>query len=407
MTETGARFLDRGTPPKIGTLIVIISLSVLSMNAFIPSLPAMAEDLRADYAFIQLAVPGYLAMVATLQLFIGPLSDRYGRRPVLLTGISVFTLASVGCVLAPDAETFMVFRMIQATVAVGMVLARAVVRDMYEGAEAAAMIGYVSAAMAVVPMAAPLFGGFLEATLGWRATFVSFALAGVVVAALTWFDLGETNKAKSVSFAAQFRAYPGLLTAPRFWGYTLTAAFASGSFFALLGGGPFVAREIFKLSPEMTGVALGFISLGYLLGNLVTGRTAARIGVNGLMLTGCLIASAGMLAAVAVGLAGIETPYTVFGFSIFVGFGNGLTMPASTTGIMSVRPNLAGSASGLGAALQIGGGAALSAITGALLTVETGAMPLVAMMAASAVCSVATTLFVIWRARVVARRQPA
>lgn len=407
MTDTGARFLDRRSPPKIGTLILVISLSVLSMNAFIPSLPAMAEDFGVDYAFMQLAVPGYLAMVALLQLVIGPLSDRYGRRPVVLAGFAVFILASLGCVLAPNAEIFMAFRMAQAAVAVGMVLARAVVRDMYEGAEAAAMIGYVSAAMAVVPMAAPLYGGFLEATLGWRAVFVSFVIFGFMILSLAWFDLGETNRARSASFSEQFRAYPGLLASPRFWGYALTAAFASGSFFALLGGGPFVAREIFHLSPEMTGVAIGYISLGYVVGNLVTGWTAARIGVNGLMLTGCLAAAAGMLAALAVVLMGYETPYTVFGFSIFVGFGNGLTMPASTTGLMSVRPRLAGSASGLGAAMQIGGGAALSAGAGALLTVESGALPLVAIMAASAALSVLTTLFVIWRARVVARRQPA
>ena len=184
-----------------------------------------------------------------MQLVIGPLSDRYGRRPLILGGFAIFTAASLGCALAPNAEVFMIFRMIQAAVATGMVLSRAIVRDMLPGPEAASMIGY-DVAMALVPMLAPLYGGFMEATLGWRATFVSFILFGAAVIALVLMDLGETNRAKSSSFAEQFRAYPGLLGARRFWGYTLTAAFASGSFFALLGGGPYMAREIVVRAPR-------------------------------------------------------------------------------------------------------------------------------------------------------------
>ena len=405
MNSTGARFLDRGTPPALITLILVTSLSVLSMNAFIPSLPALAADLNADYAFIQLAVSGYLGVTALMQLFIGPLSDRYGRRPVILGGFVIFLFASIACALAPNAEFFMVFRMIQAAVATGMVLSRAIVRDMYEGPKAASMIGYMTAAMALVPMAAPLYGGFMEATLGWRSTFFSFVGFAVLIIALAWMDLGETNKTRNASFAAQFKQYPGLFGARRFWGYTATAAFASGSFFALLGGGPYVAREILGLSPQMTGVYLGVISSGYLLGNLATGRFAGRVGVNRMMLIGSLIATIGMTVGLLVNLAGATHPFAVFGFAIFVGLGNGLTLPSATTGLMSVRPELAGSASGLGAAMMIGGGAALSAITGALLSPTSGATPLLAMMALSAVFSLFTTLYVIARARAVGADQ--
>lgn len=401
MTRTGARFLDRRTPPTLITLILATSLSVLSMNAFIPSLPALATDLEADYAFIQLAVSGYLAVTAVMQLVIGPLSDRFGRRPVIIGGFIIFILASIGCALATDPAIFMAFRMLQTGVATGMVLSRAIVRDVLPGPEAASMIGYMTAAMALTPMIAPLFGGFMEATLGWRATFWFFVIAGIGVLAVVVADLGETNKSRNASFVAQFRLYPGLFGARRFWGYAFTAAFASGSFFALLGGGPFVAREIFGQSPEMTGVYLGVISTGYLTGNLITGRFAARVGVNRMMLIGTTIATSGMGLGVALVLAGLHNPYVVFGCSIFIGLGNGLTMPSATTGLLSVRPNLAGSASGLGAALMIGGGAALSAITGALLSKESGAMPLVAMMFASAVCSLLCAVYVIRRARAV------
>ncbi len=401
MHDTGATFADNTTPPVLITLILVTSISVLTMNAFIPSLPALAEDLGSSYAFMQIAVSGYLLMTAFMQLLIGPLSDRYGRRPVILISLVIFILASLGCIMAEDGVTFMIFRMCQAAVASGMVLSRTIVRDLLEPNEAASMIGYMTAAMALVPMFGPMYGGAMEEALGWRATFWSFVVFGVVVLWLCWIDLGETNKTRSSSFKEQFAAYPDLLCARRFWGYTLTAAFASGSFFALLGGGPFVGREIFGLSPAATGLYLGMIAFGYMSGNLITGRYAAIMGINQTMMIGCLISTVGMGAGLLVNLFVIQHPLAVFGFCIFVGLGNGLTMPSATTGILSVRPGLAGSASGLGSAMMIGGGAGLSALAGALLSQESGAAPLLALMFASAICSVMVTIYVIRRAKIV------
>lgn len=399
MSETGARLFDRKSPPVLVTLILITSISVLTMNAFIPSLTALADDLGTSYAFMQWAISGYLFVTAAMQLIIGPLSDRFGRRPVVIGGLIIFIIASFGCVLAEDGNTFMFFRMLQAAVASGMVLSRAIVRDLLPPNEAASMIGYMTAAMALVPMVGPMYGGAMEEALGWRATFWSFIIFGVCILWLVWIDLGETNRLKSASFSAQFRAYPGLLTARRFWGYALTGAFASGSFFALLGGGPFVAREIFGQGPSATGLYLGFIAFGYLCGNLVTGRFAGKTGINKLMLIGCCVGTVGMAAGSLVNIFVIDHPLAVFGFCIFVGFGNGMTLPSATTGILSVRPELSGSASGLGAAMMMGSGAGLSAITAAILTIETGALPLLLMMLASAAMSVVTTLYVIRRTR--------
>lgn len=401
MHDTGATFADNTTPPVLITLILVTSISVLTMNAFIPSLPALAEDLGSSYAFMQISVSGYLLMTAFMQLLIGPLSDRYGRRPVILISLAIFVLASLGCIFAEDGVTFMVFRMCQAAVASGMVLSRTIVRDLLEPNEAASMIGYMTAAMALVPMFGPMYGGAMEEALGWRATFWSFVIFGIAILWLCWIDLGETNKTQSSSFKEQFAAYPDLLRARRFWGYTLTAAFASGSFFALLGGGPFVGREIFGLSPAATGLYLGMIAFGYMSGNLITGRYAATMGINRTMMIGCLISTFGIGAGLLVNLFVVQHPMAVFGFCIFVGLGNGLTMPAATTGILSVRPGLAGSASGLGSSMMIGGGAGLSALAGALLSKESGAAPLLALMVASAICSVIVTSYVIRRARTV------
>ena len=406
MHETGATFADRSTPPVLITLVLVTSISVLTMNAFIPSLPALSEDLGSSYAFMQIAVSGYLLMTALMQLIIGPLSDRYGRRPVILISLVVFIIASIGCTQASDAETFMIFRMCQAAVASGMVLSRTIVRDLLPPDQAASMIGYMTAAMALVPMFGPMYGGAMEEAFGWRATFWSFALFGAGVLWLCWVDLGETNKTQSASFKEQFQAYPDLLRARRFWGYAATAAFASGSFFALLGGGPYVLREIFGLTPAVTGLYLGMIAFGYMTGNLITARIAGRAGINKVMLLGCAIAALGIGAGLFVNLFVVQHPLAVFGFCIFIGLGNGLTMPSATTGLLSVRPQLAGSASGLGAAMMIGGGAGLSALAGALLSPETGAWPLLALMFASAVLSVVAALYVIRRARALGADTP-
>ncbi|MDG1973036.1 MAG: MFS transporter, partial [Paracoccaceae bacterium] len=216
MHDTGAIFADKKTPPVLITLILVTSISVLTMNAFIPSLPALADDLGSSYAFMQIAVSGYLLMTAFMQLLIGPLSDRYGRRPVILISLVIFILASLGCIIAEDGETFMIFRMCQAAVASGMVLSRTIVRDLLEPNEAASMIGYMTAAMALVPMFGPMYGGAMEEALGWRATFWSFVVFGTAILWLCWIDLGETNKTKSSSFKEQIKAYPDLLRARRF-----------------------------------------------------------------------------------------------------------------------------------------------------------------------------------------------
>src|SRR6056297_1546757 len=175
------RFLDRTTPPHIVTLVLVAGLAAMNMSAFLPSLPHMTEYFATDYAVMQLSVSLYLAITAAVQLFIGPISDRYGRRPVVLVCTAIFTAATVGCLFASTIEVFLVFRMLQAAVAVGLVLSRAIVRDMVPQAEAASMIGYVTMGMALVPMVAPMIGGALDQAFGWHATFVLLAVCGVLL----------------------------------------------------------------------------------------------------------------------------------------------------------------------------------------------------------------------------------
>ena len=251
---TQVRYLDRATPPHISTLILLSGMAALAMNIFLPSLPKMTEHFQTDYSLMQLSVAIYLAVNAGLQLVIGPISDKLGRRTVILAGIGLFCVATLGCLVASNIWVFLGFRMMQAVIATSMVLSRAVVRDMYPQDRSASMIGYVTMGMSVVPMIGPMIGGYLDELLGWKANFWLLLALGVALFALAWRDLGETAQRSGLTLRAQFAEYPELLRSPRFWGYAMAAGFSSGAFFAYVGGAPFVGSVVFGMSPSTLGL---------------------------------------------------------------------------------------------------------------------------------------------------------
>ena len=396
-SQTRGAFLDRRSPPHILTLILLAGVSALCMNIFLPSLPSMAEYYGTDYAVMQLSIAVYLAVNAVLQIVVGPISDKLGRRPVILSGMAIFLAATLGCIFAPNAAVFLTFRMLQAAVVVAMVLSRAVVRDMVSTEEAASMIGYVTMGMTVVPMLGPALGGVLDAAFGWQASFWMLFLVGLAIFWLAYRDLGETKSASGLSLGTQIRQYPELLTSPRFWGYSSANGFTSGAFFAYLGGAPFVATELFHMTSSQMGIYFGAPAVGYFIGNYLAGRYSARFGINPMVLVGCLICALGIAASLLLFALGFGSAEIFFGFMSFVGIGNGLAIPNATAGALSVRPQLAGTASGLTGAIMIGGGAALSAWAGTLLTPDTGALPLLWLMVTTAALAVLAILLVIRR----------
>ncbi|WP_374641450.1 multidrug effflux MFS transporter [Tabrizicola sp.] len=393
------RFLDRTTPPKIVTLILMAGLSALTMNIFLPSLPGMAAWFGVSYGVMQQSVALYLALSAALQVVIGPISDRYGRRKVLLWALALFLLATLGTLLAPNATVFLIFRMAQAVIAAAMVLSRAIVRDMVSDAEAASMIGYVTMGMSIVPMVGPVIGGCLDDLYGWQASFALLFLLGAGTLALVWADLGETASPRRISLAEQVRSYPALLASRRFWGYTLSAAFASGCFFAYLGGAPYVGDKIYGLSSTHVGALFALTAIGYAVGNFLAGRYSVRMGMNRMILLGCMVTTLGLAVLALFTLVGISGPTLFFSLMVFMGLGNGICLPNANAGLLSVRPELAGTASGLGGAILIGGGAALAAFAGVLLGPGSSEMPLILLMLASSIASVVCILFVMRRAR--------
>ena len=390
------------SPPHIITLVALVAIAPLAINLFLPSLPSMVAYFGSDYATMQLSVGLFLLANAALQLIVGPLSDRYGRRPVILVGLVLFMLATIGCILAPTAAIFLGFRVAQASVVVAMVLGRAVVRDLYPEDKAASMLGYVTMGMSVAPMLGPALGGVLDAAFGWHANFVFLLLAGAGLWLLTYVDLGETHPPSGGTFREQLGEYPELLASPRFWGYCLASAFASGTFFAYLGGAPFVGTEIYGMDPATLGIFFGAPALGYLVGNGISGRFSGQLGVDRMILYGACGQLSGLALLLVLSLFGFTSHWLFFGFMTFVGLGNGMVIPNATAGMLSVRPHLAGTASGLGGAIMIGGGAALSALAGALLTLGGGALPLVALMVASGLAGLAVTMLTIRRNRRIA-----
>lgn len=382
------------SPPHFVTLVLFTGLAVLSLNMFLPSLANMATDFRADYAVVNLSIAGYLAVTAVLQLIVGPLSDRFGRRPVMLTALAVFAVASLGCTLATNVWVFLAFRVLQGAVIAGWAVSLGAIRDTAAPQKAASLIGYVSMAMAVAPMLGPIFGGALDALFGWRASFIAFTVFGAALLLLAWLDLGETNVNRAETFGQQLRSYPALLGSGRFWGFALCMAFSVSAFYAFLSGVPLVARGVLDLPPEKLGLYMGSISGGFFIGSFLSGRFAKRIALTTLILWGRIAACLGPLVGLAFVLAGVVSEPTFFGATLFVGFGNGLTMPNGNAGVVSVRPDLAGSAAGLAGALMVGTGALMTTITGVLVTDANAPLTLLLVMLASSALGLLAVLWV-------------
>lgn len=387
------------TQPTMLTLIVLASISAIAMNMFLPSLPSMAQHYGTSAAIMGLAVGTYLGASAVIQIIAGPLADLYGRRPVILWSLAIFTAASFGIIFTTTLTGFFVLRAVQAIAASAMILSRAIVRDTTDAATAGSKIAYVTMGMSVAPMLTPALGGYIDMFFGWQGNFWALGLIGIGVWLMAYSDQGETAAKSDQNVWGQFRQYPILLKSRRFWGYCLASAFGSGAFFAYLGGAPFVGGVIYGLQPDALGIYFGAPALGYFVGNFLSGRYSIRIGSDTMVVVGLIITLLGLITSIVVDALHLDSAVTFFGFMTFVGLGNGMTIPNATAGMLSVRPDLAGTASGLGSSVMIGGGAGLSALAGIMLHPENGALVLNAIMATSVAIGLLCILYVMHRNR--------
>ena len=371
--------------PSLAILIAVTAIGPLALNIFIPAMPGMATVFDTDYATIQFTLTLYLFGVAISQLFMGPLSDRFGRRPILLGGIVIFLAGSLMAALAESIAVLIVGRIIQAVGGcAGLVLGRAIVRDTHSREESASMIGYITMAMVVAPMVAPLLGGYLDHWFGWRATFLTVLGVGAVVLLLAWLLLHETHHDRQGGSGAlaMLQGFPVLLRDAGFCGYVLNVSFTTAVFFAFLAGAPYIMVEIMERPSNEYGLYFMLNAASYMTGNFLSGRLATRIGPERMVLAGSLAALAGAAVMTMIALTSQMTPLGLFGPVMLVGLGNGLSLPSATASAISLRPELAGTASGLTGFLQMMAGALVALLVGWLQ--DDTVFPMVTVMSAAA-----------------------
>lgn len=380
--------------PSLLILVAVTAVNPLALNLYVPSMPSVQSEFGAAASAVQLTLSLGLLGTAIIQLLIGPLSDQYGRRPVLLSGLVIAVLASFYCALAPSLDSLIVGRVLQvAGGAAGLVLGRAIVRDTHSTNEAASMLGYVTMGMAMAPMIGPIIGGLLDDLFSWRAGFHFSGLFALIVLIAAWFNLRETNQhiGQAKRPSDLLRDYRHLLGLRPFWVYTAVSACSAASFFSFLGGAPYVSRSLFDMSPTEYGLYFVLVAGGYSLGNFFSGRYSAMVGLFRMMLIGNLITLFACGSLVILSLVSLESPQILFSAMFFLGIGNGVTLPNSNAGVVSVLPRLAGSASGLSGSLVTMVSAAASYLV-ALVLSDT-MLPMALFMSSFALLAVISGLF--------------
>ncbi|MEQ8695673.1 MAG: multidrug effflux MFS transporter [Bauldia litoralis] len=392
----GARPLAASPRAFIATLIVVSALNPIAINMFVPAMPDIMVGLQTNQATIQLVLSAYLFATAASQLLLGPMSDRFGRRPVLLAGLTVFIVATVVCASAPTIGILIAARVAQgAGGCVGIVVGRAMIRDRYERDRAASMLGYVTMGFAMAPMVGPMIGGLLNDSFGWRSIFMLQAGLGVAVGIVCLLFLPETNtQQRGLEAQPTLRySFATLGRIPAFWAYALTCAFATAVFFSFLGGTPFVAVDMMGMTGTEYGLYFILVPGGFLIGNFLTARYAQRTGLFAMLVIGSSLTFLAVLGMATAFLVGWYHPLALFVPMYVIGFANGLTLANSLAGAVSVRPDLAGAASGLAGSMQIGFGAIATVLIGALLAATHSVFPLTICMGLLALAGVAAAVW--------------
>jgi DHA1 family bicyclomycin/chloramphenicol resistance-like MFS transporter len=363
----------QATPPPAWLLVLITAIGPFSLQILVPAIPGLAAGFGVAAASAQLTLTVYLLGVAVGQLLYGPLSDRYGRRPMAIAGLVVFLAASVLGTLASSIGGLVAGRALQALGACsGMVLARAIIRDCYPRDRSASVMAYVFMGMTVAPMIAPAIGALLDEAFGWRSLMALPGVAGLGLLVAVLARLPETLRHEAGTqhggFGSVVAASLGLLRNRAFGIYTGSFAASSAVFFAFIGGAPFFVVRGLGLPATTYGIAFMLISVAYAAGNFVTARYAVRFGAPRLLLAGTAVTFVSAL--LALGLVLFRPPQLInlFGPAMLMALGNGVAQANAMAAAVSVRPQAAGAASGLAGAIQMSAGAAATVLVAALET---------------------------------------
>lgn len=384
----------------VGAILVgLVAMMAISTDLYLPSLPSIARDFGVDVAAAQLTLSAFMLGIAAGQVVVGPLSDRFGRRPVLVAATACYAAASVACALAPGIDSLVAARVAQALGAcAGGVVGRAVVRDVHGREGAARVLALIGSAMSIMPAAGPVLGGFVEAWAGWRWNFALLAAFGTTLGALVWSGLPETNGRRDPTATDPGRVarnFAMILSSREFLSFAAVAAASYAGMFAFISGSSFVFVDILGTGPEAYGICFALVVAGYFTGTQLAARLTARHGIEGMLRAAGLVMLGGggaMLGCAATGLAsagsGIGAAAIAATMAIYcVGFG--ICSPNAAAGAIAPFPALAGTAASALGVLQSGSAAIVGALVGAMH--DGTPLPMAATIAAMAL--VATVSF--------------
>jgi MFS transporter, DHA1 family, multidrug resistance protein len=339
----------------IANLIAQLAFGLLAMTICLPSMQEWAAIFDSSQAAVQLTFSGYVVANGVLQLVYGPLSDRLGRKKILMFGLVVAFAGSVLAMLAPDLPTLIAARMLQGGgAAAGMVIGRAMVQDIFQGPERTRVMAYVGMAMGLCPPLATVIGGQLHVQLGWRSNFALIALmaAGLFVAA--WRGLPSHQKTTAVQphwLKAMGNSYARLGREPAFVLYVVVVSMVTATFYAFLAGAPIVLGS-YGVGPGGVGLYIMFGPLAYIVGNFLTSHLVQRQGERFMMRLGQSVTLSGIVIMLALALAGVNTPLAFAMPMMLLGMGNGFLVPPALAGTVSLLPALAGSAAAVAGLMQ-------------------------------------------------------
>ncbi|AWO93458.1 MULTISPECIES: multidrug effflux MFS transporter [Bradyrhizobium] len=383
-------------------LVVMTGIAPISLYMLVPALPVLATNFGSDISIAQMTVSLFMVGIACSQLIMGPLSDKFGRRPVLLAGLALMVAASVACIFAQNLPQLIAARFFQALGgATGMVVSRAIIRDIYERQRVASMISLVVAALMIGQMLSPLTGGLIETAFGWRAIFYAITIGAVAVAVGIAVALPETRRSRAAG--SGFRADIGTLIRNRaFVGYVMCQVLASQIIFTFAGGGPYIVVTQMGRSSAEYGAWFATSGFAYLVGNLLCVRFAPRHSLEKLIWFGLGLQLGGSLLNLFWSFAGWnEAPAWLFGTQMIVMAGNAFVMANSAAGAISIRPEAAGTASGAMGFLQQGIGALMSQFGAYLGGHSSTTLPLTSAVLAISLLCACMMIFVVPRRDVV------